>query len=46
MLDGYNPDVAEVSTESLKMVGKKLPNGTITWYSDTDLLFVGGGANA
>jgi len=33
------PD-GEVNMENLQLVGKKLPNGQLTWYSDSDLMFM------
>jgi hypothetical protein len=37
-IDAENTD--EVSMDDLKLIGKKMEDGTITWYTPTDLLYM------
>ena len=38
--DNFNAEEDVIDAEKLKLLGKKLPNDQITWYSDTDLKFM------
>ena len=36
----FNFDDPVINSEQLKLLGKKLPNHQITWYSESDLKFI------
>jgi hypothetical protein len=38
MLDNVNPDDTEINMDNLSIVGKKLPDQSIRWYSESDIL--------
>lgn len=40
MKEGQDPSVNEISMDNLQLVGKKMPDNKIVWYSATDLAFV------
>jgi hypothetical protein len=40
MTNGSSIEEDEINIDNLKLIGQKLPNKQVVWYTDTDLMFV------